>query len=329
MCGAAADTVTRIARMLAVAGAASFATAHAEPYPARPIHVIVSTSAGGVTDLCARIFGAFLTARSGQTVVIDNKSGAGGNIAMDAVAKSAPDGYTLGVANTGNIVINPYLYRHMPYDPLTDLVPVGSLGQVPLFLVVNGKVPARTLQEFVAYAKREPGKLSYASAGTGTTPHLAADEFIRRAGLNIVHVPYRGSAPGVMDVISGNIPMTFISTGPHMEFVRRGDLRILAVAADKRLPYLPDVATFGEQGFPGFAVSTWFALFAPRGTPRDIVEQLNGDVRDMVADADSHRRLAGNFVDPAPMTAAQFAAEVRADSAKWERIVRASGARVD
>ena len=325
----AARAVTRVARMLAVAGAASIAPAHAEPYPVKPIHVIVSTSAGGVTDLCARIFGAFLTARSGQTVVIDNKSGAGGNIAMDAVAKAAPDGYTLGVANTGNIVINPYLYRHMPYDPLTDLVPVGSLGQVPLFLVVNGKVPARTLQEFVAYAKREPGKLSYASAGTGTTPHLAADEFIRRAGLNIVHVPYRGSAPGVMDVISGNIPMTFISTGPHMEFVRRGDLRILAVAADKRLPYLPDVATFGEQGFPGFAVSTWFALFAPRGTPRDIVEQLNADVRDMVADADSHRRLAGNFVDPAPMTAAQFAAEVKTDAAKWERIVRASGARVD
>jgi len=329
MRGSAARTVTRFARLLAVAGAASFAPAHAEPYPARPIHVIVSTSAGGVTDLCARIFGAFVTARSGQTVVIDNKSGAGGNIAMDAVAKAAPDGYTLGVANTGNIVINPFLYRHMSYDPLTDLVPVGSLGQVPLFLVVNGKVPARTLQEFVAYAKREPGKLSYASAGTGTTPHLAADEFIRRAGLNIVHVPYRGSAPGVMDVISGNIPMTFISTGPHMEFVRRGDLRILAVAADKRLPYLPDVPTFGEQGFPGFAVSTWFALFAPRGTPRDIVEQLNADVRDMVADADSHRRLAGNFVDPAPMTAAQFAAEVKTDAAKWERIVRASGARVD
>ena len=329
MRGSAARTVTRFARLLAVAGAASFAPAHAEPYPARPIHVIVSTSAGGVTDLCARIFGAFLTARSGQTVVIDNKSGAGGNIAMDAVAKAAPDGYTLGVANTGNIVINPFLYRHMSYDPLTDLVPVGSLGQVPLFLVVNGKVPARTLQEFVAYAKAEPGKLSYASAGTGTTPHLAADEFVRRAGLNIVHVPYRGSAPGVMDVISGNIPMTFISTGPHMEFVRRGDLRILAVAADKRLPYLPDVATFGEQGFPGFAVSTWFALFAPRETPRDIVEQLNADVRDMVADADSHRRLAGNFVDPAPMTAAQFAAEVKTDAAKWERIVRASGARVD
>jgi tripartite-type tricarboxylate transporter receptor subunit TctC len=331
MDGRAARIAMRVARLLVLTGVGSFALsqARAEPYPAKPIHVIVSTSAGGVTDLCARIFGAFVTARSGQTVVIDNKSGAGGNIAMDAVAKAVPDGYTLGVANTGNIVINPYLYRHMPYDPLNDLVPVGSLGAVPLFLVVNGKVPARTLQEFVAYAKREPGKLSYASAGTGTTPHLAADEFVRRAGLNIVHVPYRGSAPGVMDVISGNVPMTFISTGPHMEFVRRGDLRILAVAADKRLPYLPDVPTFGEQGFPGFAVSTWFALFAPRGTPRDIVEKLNADVRDMVADPDSRRRLEGNFVDPAPLTAAQFADEVKADAAKWEGIVRASGAKVD
>ncbi len=246
----------RLARMLVLAGVAGFAPSHAcaEPYPVKPIHVIVSTSAGGVTDLCARILGAFITARTGQTVVIDNKSGAGGNIAMDAVAKSPPDGYTLGVANTGNIVINPYLYRHMTYDPLEDLVPVGSLGRVPLFLVVNGKVPARTLQEFVAYAKSEPGKLSYASAGTGTTPHLAADEFIRRAGLNIVHVPYRGSAPGVMDVISGNVPMTFISTGPHMEFVRRGDLRILA-RRGRQAPALParrpDLRRAGISGFRG------------------------------------------------------------------------------
>src|SRR6267378_2820082 len=177
MRGSAARTVTRLARLLAVAGAASFASAHAEPYPARPIHVIVSTSAGGVTDLCARIFGAFVTARSGQTVVIDNKSGAGGNIAMDAVAKSTPDGYTLGVANTGNIVINPYLYRSMPHDPLHDLVPVGSVGDVPLFMVVNGKLPVKDLREFVAYARTHA--ISYGSAGVGTTPHLAADAFNR------------------------------------------------------------------------------------------------------------------------------------------------------
>ena len=315
--------------LLGLGAALLAADARAETYPSKSIRTIVSTSAGGVTDLCARILGAFITAKTGHTVVIDNKAGGGGNIGMEAVAKSPPDGYTLGVANTGHIVINPFLYRHMSYDPLHDLVPVGSLGEVPLFLVVNGKVPARTLQEFVAYARAEPGKLSYASAGTGTTPHLAADEFIRRAGLNIVHVPYRGSAPGVMDVISGNIPMTFISTGPHMEFVRRGDLRILGVAAAKRLPYLPDVPTFGEQGFPGFEVSTWFAMFAPRGTPQQIVEQLNGYVRAMLDDPDSRRRLESNFVDPMPLDAAQFAAVVKADAEKWERIVRASGARVE
>ena len=304
-------------------------SAFAENYPSKPVKIIVSTSAGGVTDLAARILGAYITTKTGQPVVIDNRPGASGNIAMEAVAKAPPDGYTLGVANTGNIVINPFLYRHMSYDPLHDLVPVGSLGEVPLFLVVNGKVPARTLQEFVAYAKSEPGKLSYASAGAGTTPHLAADEFVRRAGLTIVHVPYRGSAPGVMDVISGNIPMTFISTGPHMEFVRRGDLRILAVAAAKRLPYLPDIPTFGEQGFPGFEVSTWFAMFAPRGTPGEIVAQLNGYVRGLIGDPDSRRRLESNFVDPTPLDAAQFAAVVKAGAEKWERIVRASGAKVD
>jgi tripartite-type tricarboxylate transporter receptor subunit TctC len=251
---------------LALTGAAA-----AETYPARPIRIIVSTSAGGITDLAARILGAHITAATGQPVVIDNRSGAGGNIAMEAVAKAAPDGYTLGVANTGNIVINPALYRHMPYDPLKDLVPVAPIGVVPLFLVVNGKVPARTLAEFIAYAKAVPDQLSYGSAGTGTTPHLAADAFIRRAGLNIVHVPYRGSAPATMDVISGNIPMTFVSMGPHIAFVRKGDLRVLAVATARRVPYLPDVPTFAEQGFPDFEATTWFALLAPRGTPAAIV----------------------------------------------------------
>src|SRR5262249_35403936 len=167
------------------------ASAAAENYPARPIKIIVSTSAGGITDVMARVLGQYITAKTGETVVIDNRAGGGGNIAMEAVARAAPDGYTLGVANTGNIVINPYLYRTMPYDPLHDLVPVGSMGEVPLFMVVNGKLPVSNLKEFVAYAKANP--VSYGSAGVGTTPHLAADAFNRRAGLNMVHVPYRGS----------------------------------------------------------------------------------------------------------------------------------------
>ena len=320
----------RYLRMLALLVATLAASgARAETYPARPVRIVVSTSAGGITDLCGRIFGASLTAKSGQAAVIDNKPGGGGNIGMEFVARSAPDGYTLGVANTGNIVINPFLYRHMSYDPLRELAPVGSIGEVPLFLVVNGKLPVHSLQEFIAYAKARPGKLSYASAGTGTTPHLAADAFIRRAGLDIVHVPYHGSAPGVMDVLSGTMQMTFVSMGPHMAFVERGDLRILGVAAAKRVAYLPEVPTFAEQGLPGFEASTWFALFAPRDTPAAIVAQLNGYVRGLADDPDARRRLAASFVDPTPLTAAAFADEVKADAGRWEAIVRAAGVSVD
>ncbi len=315
-------------RVLALLAAATVAgPALAQNYPARPIRIVVSTSAGGVTDLTARILGNYITAKTGQTVVIDNRTGAAGNIAMDAVAKSAPDGYTLGVANTGNIVINPYLYRHMPYDPLNDLVPVAPIGMVPLFLVVNAKVPAKTLQEFVAHAKKE--KISYGSAGTGTTPHLAADAFVRRAGLDMVHVPYRGSAPATMDVISGNIPMTFVSMGPHIEFVHKGAIRVLGVATPKRAPYLPDVPTFAEQGFAGFEATTWFALFAPRGTAKAIVDQLNGYARALYDDPATKSRLEANFVDPMIMNADEFGALVKADAAHWEKIVKESGVKLD
>ena len=313
----------RLACLAITAALAAAAPAGAETYPARPIRIVVSTSAGGITDIAARILGNHLSTRTGQIVVIDNRSGAGGNIAMDAVAKSAPDGYTLGVANTGNIVINPYLYRQMPYDPLNDLVPVASLGEVPIFLVVNGKLPLKTLQDFVAYAKSHP--VSYSSAGTGTTPHLAADAFNRRAGLNMVHVPYRGSTPATMDVISGNVSMTFVSLGQYMEFVKRGDLRVLAIAGNRRAAYLPEVPTFAEQGFPGFDTGTWFALFAPRGTPREVVDQLNAHVRALAGDPDARPRLDAAFLDQSTLNADEFAAQVKADAVKWERIVRESG----
>jgi tripartite-type tricarboxylate transporter receptor subunit TctC len=301
--------------------------ASAEEYPSRSIKIIVSTSAGGITDVAARVLGQYITVRTGRTVVIDNRAGAGGNIAMDAVSKAAPDGYTLGVANTGNIVINPYLYRTMPYDPFTDLVPVGSMGEVPLFMVVNGKLPIENVQEFVAYAKSRP--ISYGSAGVGTTPHLAADAFNRRAGLDMVHVPYRGSTAATMDVISGAIPMTFVSLGQHIELVRQGTIRVLGIASAKRVAYLPDVPTFAEQGFPGFEVGTWFALFAPHGTPKQIVDQLNGYVRALPEDPDSRKRLEAAFLEPMVLTAAQFADQVKADAAKWERIVRESGVKQD
>ena len=318
-------------RVPAILLLASLATspALAESYPAKPIKLIVSTSAGGITDLAARILGAHITAKTGQPVVIDNRAGASGNIAMEAVAKAPPDGYTLGVANTGNIVINPYLMRHMPYDPLTDLVPVGPIGTVPLFLVMNSNVPVTTLGELIAYAKAHPDKVSYAAAGVGTTPDLAAHELNRRAGLQLVLVPFRGTAPAVAAVLGGDVQVTFVSMGPHIELVRAGKLRILGAATPRRVPYLPDVPTFAEQGFPGFETQTWFSLFAPRGTPREIVDQLNGYVRELAQDADTKKRLEANFVDPAVMTATEFADVVKADAVKWERIVRDAGVKVD
>ena len=318
-------------RVPAILLLASLATtpALAGSYPEKPIKLIVSTSAGGITDLAARILGAHITAKTGQPVVIDNRAGASGNIAMEAVAKAPPDGYTLGVANTGNIVINPYLMRHMPYDPLTDLVPVGPIGTVPLFLVMNSNVPATTLGELIAYAKAHPDKVSYAAAGVGTTPDLAAHELNRRAGLQLVLVPFRGTAPAVAAVLGGDVQVTFVSMGPHIELVRAGKLRILGAATPRRVPYLPDVPTFAEQGFPGFETQTWFSLFAPRGTPREIVDQLNGYVRELAQDADTKKRLEANFVDPAVMTATEFADVVKADAVKWERIVRDAGVKVD
>jgi tripartite-type tricarboxylate transporter receptor subunit TctC len=315
--------------LLAVAVGLGLAPAAAQMYPVKPVKIIVSTSPGGVTDLAARILGQHITAKTGQTVVIENRAGASGNIAMDAVAKSPADGYTLGVANTGNIVINPYLFPSMPYDPLKDLAPVGLLGTVPLFLIVNSNVPAKTLQEFIAYTKANPDKISYASAGAGTTPDLAAHEFARRAGLKFVMVPFRGTGPAVQAVLGGDVQVTFVSMGPHIEFVERGKLRVLAAATPARASYLPETPTFGEQGFPGFETSTWFALFAPRDTPGHIIEQLNGYTRTMQEDPDLKRRLEANFVDRAVMSAKDFAVAVRSDAAKWERIVRENNIKLE
>jgi len=311
--------------LTAVAGAAL-----AQPYPAKPIKIVVSTSPGGITDILARFLGAHITAKTGQSVVIDNRAGGSGNIAMSEVSRAAPDGYTLGFANTGNITINPFLFSKLNYDPLNDLVPVGPVGTVPLFLTVNaGRVPATNLQEFIAYAKANIDKVSYAGAGAGTTPDLAQSEFARRSGLKLVVVPHRGTGPATQAVIVGDVQVTFVSMGPHIELVRKGVLRVLAAATPQRMPYVPDVPTFSEQGFPGFTAQTWFALFAPRGTPQEMLDQLNAYTRGVQDDPETGRRLAATFVDPLPLTQGEFAALVKSDAVKWERIVRESGAKLD
>jgi tripartite-type tricarboxylate transporter receptor subunit TctC len=323
--------MTLLLRLLLIAGLCAIGTlpARAQTYPSRAIRVIVSTSPGGITDIAIRILGAHITARTGQPVIVDNRPGASGNIAMETVSRAAPDGYTLGFANTGNITINPYLFPHMPFDPLNDLVPVGPVGTVPLFLVINGKLPPRTLAEFIAYAKTNPDIVNYADSGAGTTPDLAGREFNRRAGLNMVMVPFKGTGPATTAMVAGDVQVTFVSMGPRIDLVRDGTLRVLAAATPEREPYMPDTPTFAELGFPGFETSTWFSLFAPRGTPREIVERLNLYTRSVHDEPDTKRRLDTNFVDPLIMTQAEFAALVRADAVKWERIVREAGAKLE
>ena len=320
--------MTRAFVLLATIIAAS-ASALGADYPVRAIRIIVSTSAGGITDVAARILGQHISEKTGQSVVIDDRPGASGNLAMADVAKADPDGYTLGFANTGNIVVNPVLFRHMLFNPLTDLVPLGPIGTVPLFLVTNTIIPPTTLKDFIAYAKANPDKISYAGAGAGTTPDLTAHEFARLAGLSLVYVPFHGTGPAVTALLGNDVQFTFVSMGPHIQLMREGKLRVLAAATAQRMPYLPDVPTFAEEGFPGFETTTWFALFAPHGTPQPIVDQLNGYVRDTLADAPTKQRLEADYIQPLPLTPKEFADLVQADAAKWGRIVREAGVTLD
>jgi len=312
---------------LAVAALAGAATAFAtEDYPARPIRIIVPVSPGGITDIVARIAADAITAGTGQPAVVENRTGAGGLIGVEAVARAAPDGYVLSVASTSQIAIAPAINRQMSFDPRADLVPIAAIAEAPQILVVNAQVPATTLQEFIAYAKRNPGKLNYVSLGPGSTVSLAGDQFVRLAGVDMVPVQYRGTAPGITDLLAGSVQMISIGIAPVLGFVEAGTLRVLASGTRDRLPYLPDVPTAAEAGLPGYEMSTWFALFAPQGTPKPIVERLNGLMRGLTADPAMARRLADLHLDSMSMSADAFAQFVRSEAAKWERIINESGA---
>jgi tripartite-type tricarboxylate transporter receptor subunit TctC len=301
------------------------APSHADEYPSKPIKLIVAVAPGGSTDVMARLFADHITRRTGQPVVVENRTGAAGVIGSDAVAKAAPDGYTLGLNNTSQIVLNPFLQKNMPLDPLSDLVPVAPLADAPQVLVIDARIPAKTLQEFIAYARANPGKLNYASLGPGSTPHLGGDQFARIGKVDIVPIQYRGATPAITDILAGNVQMMSVGFAPTAGFVQNGSLRALAVGAPKRLHYAPDVPTATEAGMPGYEMSTWFGVFAPRGTPKPIVEQLNQYARELLADPATLKRLSDGFIDPMSMTTEEFAAFVKSEAQKWERIIRQSG----
>jgi tripartite-type tricarboxylate transporter receptor subunit TctC len=311
--------------IVAALGLTTALSAAAQNYPAKPIKIIVPVAPGGITDIAARTAGDYIARKSGQPVVIENLTGAGGNIGTEATAKGAPDGYTLGVIATTQIVINPFVFKKMAFNPLTDLVPVAPIGEAPQFLVINAKLPATTLTDFIAYARKESGKLNYVSLGPGSTVHLGGVQFARLAKVDMQPIQYRGAAPGINDLVAGHVHLISVGIAPVKSLVEGGLLRVLAAGTRKRVPYLPDVPTAAEAGLPGYEVTTWFALFAPAGTPRPIVEWLNAAVREMNADPAAARRLTDVNIDPMNMTVDEFGAVVKADAARWEVIIRDAG----
>jgi len=300
------------------------ATAQAQDYPNKPIRLIIATAAGGLMDVAARVAAESLDKSLGQRLVIENRSGSGGNIGAEAVAKAEPDGYTLGLVQIGNVAINPYVYPDMTFDPFTDLVPVAPLTSSAILVIANAKVPANDLRELIALAKRDPGKLSYGSSGNGTAPHLAGEMFKAAAGVDILHVPYRGAGPAVNDTVGGHVQLTFVGLGAVRAPVDAGLLKILAVAQSERLKSAPQYPTSAEAGLPGYEFVTWFGIVAPKGTPAPVIAKLVQHIHAMQDDPEVQKRLAAGGLEALKETPDQFGARMRRDHERFRDIVKAA-----
>ena len=314
--------------LLLLASAIAVPGAGAQTYPERPIRMVAATSPGGLTDLLARLAAISLGPMLGQTVVVDNRPGATGNVAGELVAKSPPDGHTLLMISGGNIVIAPYLYR-LPYDPVSELAPVFNMAEAPHLLCVPGSLPVKDLREFISYARANPGKINYASAGTGSTPHLSADHFARLAGIQVVHVPYKGIGPALPDVVAGRIQMIMITLGSARPHLANGALKPLAVSSKQRLAGIPEVPTAAEAGLPGWEVSTWFGVFAARGTSAAILRLLNGKLQAVTDDPKTRQRLLDFGAEPVGGSVQSFGELVRSDYRAWGQVVRESGVKLE
>jgi tripartite-type tricarboxylate transporter receptor subunit TctC len=322
-------TVLKTAACAALAALALFANAQA-PYPTRPIRIVVPFPAGGTTDILARAVAQKLTEATGQTVVVDNRPGAGGNIGAELVAKSAPDGYTLLMGTVGTHAINASLYKAMPFDHVRDFAPVILVAGVPNVLVVNPAVPANSVQELIAYGRANPGKLNFASSGSGTSIHLAAELFKTTTGVQMAHIPYKGSAPALVDLMGGQVQLMFDNLPSALPQIKAGKLRALAVTSAQRSAALPDVPTVAESGLPGFEASSWFGLLAPAATPKDIIAKLNGEVAKWLATPEAREKLAAQgAIVAAGLTPDDFVRHIAAETTKWQKVVKDSGAKVD
>ena len=309
-----------LAASLAVLALSSASSAQAA-WPERPITMVVPFPPGGPTDLVARVLAKQLTDQLGQTVVVENKGGANGNIGMQYAAAAKPDGYTV-LYNTSSIALSPNLYRSLAFDPVKDFAPVSSTAVIPLVLLVHPSVPADTAPAFVDYARKHPGKLSYGSAGAGNVTHLGALLLLRSLDIDAVHVPYRGSAPAMTDLVGGQVQVMTNTLNDSLGFIREGKLRALAVTSEARSDQLPNVPTVAETVAPGFGMGAWQGVVVPAGTPAPIIDKLNAEIRAIVNDQKMRAMFAEESAVPAELTVPQFAELVQADAAKWKQVAR-------
>jgi tripartite-type tricarboxylate transporter receptor subunit TctC len=298
-------------------------------YPDRPVRLIVPFPPGGPTDIVARPLAQNLSENLGQQVIVDNRGGAGGNIGAAAVMKSAADGYTLLMGTVGTHAINASLYKKLTFDPVKDFAPVSLVAQAAVVLVVHPSVPAKALREFIALAKSKPGQITFGSAGSGSPGHLTGELFKDMTGLDLVHVPYQGSAPAISDLLGGQIHAMFDPIQATLSHVKAGKLRLLGVSSSKRSSAFPDVPTIAEAGVPGFETTAWWAVFAPAGTPKEIITRLNTEIVKIMRSPDTKERLRQLDIEPIGSTPDQLVAFMKIETAKWSRAVKFSGAIVE
>jgi tripartite-type tricarboxylate transporter receptor subunit TctC len=315
-----------VAFVITFACAASTAFAQ---YPTKPVKLIVPFPAGGTTDILARAVGAELQKTLGQPFVIENRAGAGGNIGSDAVAKSPADGYTLLMGTVGTHAINVTLYPKMPYDAAKDFTPVSLVAGVPNVLIAAPSFPANSVKDVIDAAKKEPGKLTFASSGNGTSIHLSGELFKMMSGTQMTHVPYKGSSAALPDVMSGQVNIMFDNAPSAMPHIKGGKLKAIAVTSSTRSPALPNVPTIAEAGLPGFEASSWFGVLAPAGTPKDIVDRLSREIAKALATPEMRERLSAQGADSVGSTPEKFAEHIKSEIDKWAKVVKASGAKVD
>ena len=322
-------TQQKVFLALLLAGASAAAQAAEPAYPVKPIRMISPYAAGGGSDTLARILGQKLFEAWGQPVVVDNRPGSGGIIGAETVARATPDGYTLFVTPSAVLTINPHIYSKLRYDTFRDFAPITMASNSPYFLVVHPKIPAASIKELIAYAKANPGKMNYSSSGNGSSTHLAGVLFNNMAGIEIVHIPYKGAAPAIVDLLAGNIQMRFSSVVPVLPHVRSGRLRGIAISSARRYGPLPDIPTISESGLPGYVVESFYAVVAPAGTPPAIIAKINAEIVRNLKSQEIAVHMANDGAEAIGSSPAELAKALREDHARWAKPVKDSGARAD